>query len=177
MVVQVYILTNSSGGFSFFHTFSNIYCLQTFWWWPLWPVVVVVLPPDVKSWFIRKDPDAGKDWRQEEKGMREDEMVGWHHRFDGHEFEQAPGVDDAQGSLVCCSPWGCKESDTTEWLNWTEVIVTCVRWYFIVALICISLLNIFSCVCLFFGVLYVFMEKYLFKSSTYFLIGSFIFLT
>ena len=70
-------------------------------------------------WLIRKDPDAGKDWRQEEKGTTEDEITRWHHQLDGHEFEQAPGVGDGQGSLVCCSPWGHKESDTTEWLNWT----------------------------------------------------------
>ena len=68
-------------------------------------------PPDGKSQLIGKDSDAGKDWRQEEKGMKEDEMVGWHHQLDGHEFEQAPGVGDGQRSLVCCSPWGCKESD------------------------------------------------------------------
>ena len=66
-------------------------------------------PPDAKIWFIGKDPDAGKDWRQEEKGMAEDEMVGWHHRLNGHAFEQALGVGDGQGSLVCYSPWGCKE--------------------------------------------------------------------
>ena len=77
--------------------------------------------PDAKIWPIWKDPDAWKDWRQEEKGMTEDEMVGWHHQLDWHEFEQAPGVDDGQGSLACCSPWGCKESDMTEWLNWTEL--------------------------------------------------------
>ena len=65
-----------------------------------------------------KDPDAEEDWRQEEKGTTEDERVGWHHWFDGHEFEQAPGVGDGQGSLVCCSPWGRKESDRTEQLNW-----------------------------------------------------------
>ena len=70
-----------------------------------------------KSRLIRKDPDAGKDWGQEEKGTTEGEMVGWHHQFDGHEFEQALGIGDGQGSLVCCSPWGCKESDTTEPLN------------------------------------------------------------
>ena len=74
----------------------------------------------LKNWLIGKDPDAGKDWRQEKKGITEDEMVGWHHRLDGHEFEQAPGVDDGQGSLVCCSPWDLKESDMTEQLNWTE---------------------------------------------------------
>ena len=73
-----------------------------------------------KSRLIRKDPDAGKDWRQEEKGMAEDEVVGWHHQFEGHEFAQALGVGDGQGSLVCCSPRGPKELDTTERLNsWT----------------------------------------------------------
>ena len=76
----------------------------------------ILWPPDEKNWPIGKDPDAGKDWRQE-KGMTEDEMVGWYHWLDGHEFEQALGVGDGQGSLVCCSPWSCKELDTTEWLN------------------------------------------------------------
>ena len=76
-------------------------------------------PPDAKNWLLRKDPDAGKDWRQEEKRMT-DEMVGWHHWLNGHEFEQAPRVGDGQGSLACCSPWDRKESDTTEQLNWTE---------------------------------------------------------
>ena len=66
----------------------------------------ILWPPDAKSWFFRKDPDAGKDWRQEKKGMTEDEMVGWHHWLNGHEFEQAPGLGDGQGSLACCSPWG-----------------------------------------------------------------------
>ena len=75
-----------------------------------------------KKWFIGKDPDAGKDWRQEEKGTTEDEMVEWHHWLDGHEFEQILGVGDGQGGLACCSPWGCKESDTTELLNWTDVL-------------------------------------------------------
>ena len=78
-------------------------------------------PPDVKNWLIGKDPDAGKDWRQEEKGTTEDETVGWHHWLNGHEFEQTPGVGDGQGSLACCNPWGLKESGTTEWLNWTEL--------------------------------------------------------
>ena len=78
--------------------------------------------PDVKNWLIGKDPDAGKDWRQEEKGVTEDEMVGWHHQLEWHEFEQAPGVSDGHGSLACCSPWGRKESETTERLNWTEVL-------------------------------------------------------
>ena len=77
-------------------------------------------PPDPKHW-LRKDPDAGKDeGRQEEKGMTEDEMVGWHHQLDGHESEQAPGVGDGQGGLVCCRSWGRGESDTTERLNWTN---------------------------------------------------------
>ena len=78
---------------------------------------LILWPPDVKSWLIRKDPDAGKDWRQVEKGATEDEMVGWHHRLNGHEFEQALGVGEGQGSLVCCSPWGPKELDTTWLLN------------------------------------------------------------
>ena len=80
----------------------------------------ILWPPDGKSQFIRKDPDAGKDWRQEEKGTTEDKMVWWHHQLNGHEFEQALGVGDGQGSLVCCSPWGRKELDTTERLefNW-----------------------------------------------------------
>ena len=68
---------------------------------------------------LEKDLDSGKDWRWEEKGTTEEEMVGWHHQLNDHEIEQAPGVGDGQGSLVCCSPWGCKESDTTEQLNWT----------------------------------------------------------
>ena len=82
----------------------------------------ILWSPDVKNWLIGKDPDAGKDWRQKEKGSTGDEMVGWHHRLNGHEFEQAPGVGDGQDSLACCSPWGHKETGTTEWLNWTEII-------------------------------------------------------
>ena len=73
--------------------------------------------PDTKNWLIGKDPDAGKDWRQEETGMTEDEMVGWHHWLDGHEFEQAPGDGEGWGSLACCSPWGRKEPDAAEQLN------------------------------------------------------------
>ena len=73
----------------------------------------ILWPLDVKNWLIGKDPDAGKDWRREEKGMTEDEMVVWHHRLDGPEFEEAPGVGDGQGSLACCSLWGCKDSETT----------------------------------------------------------------
>ena len=77
----------------------------------------ILWPPDVKNWLTGKNPDAGKDWRQEEKGTTEDEMARWHHQLDEHEFEQAPGVGDGQESLVCCSPWVLKESDKTEWLN------------------------------------------------------------
>ena len=80
----------------------------------------ILWPPDMKSQLFGKDPDAGKDWRQEEKGTTEDEMVGWHHWLDGHEFEQIPGVGDGQESLACCSPWGLKDSDMTERLNWTD---------------------------------------------------------
>ena len=79
--------------------------------------VPILWPPDAKSQLIRKDPIAGKDWRQEEKGMTEDKMAGWHHSLNGHEFEQALGDGEGQGSLVCCSPWGHKESYMTEWLN------------------------------------------------------------
>ena len=75
-------------------------------------------PPNVKNWLFGKQPDAGKDWRQDEKRTTEDEMVGWHHWLNGCEFEQAPGVGDRQGSLACCSLWGCKKSDKTGWLNW-----------------------------------------------------------
>ena len=78
----------------------------------------ILWPPDVKNWLIWKDPDVGKDWRQEEKGTTEDEMVGWYHCLYGHEFEQALEAGDGQGSLACCSPWGRKESDATERLNW-----------------------------------------------------------
>ena len=85
----------------------------------------ILWPPDVKNWLIGKDPDAGKDWKQEEKGMTENKMVGWHHRLDGHEFGQAPGVGDGQGGLVCFSLRGCKESDTTEQLNWPELKGLC----------------------------------------------------
>ena len=83
----------------------------------------IIWPLDVKCQIIGKDPDVGKDWRQEEKGTTGDEMVGWHHWLDGHEFEQALGVGDGQGSLVCCSPWGHNESDTTEQLNWGELLL------------------------------------------------------
>ena len=80
----------------------------------------ILWPPDTKSWLIWKDPGAGKDWRREEKGTTEDEMVGWYHRLNGHEFGWTLGVGNGQGGLVCCSSWGRKQSDMTEQLNWTE---------------------------------------------------------
>ena len=82
----------------------------------------VLWPPHAKSWLIGKDSDAGRDWGQEEKGMTEDEMAGWHHRLDGHEFEWTPGVGDGQGGLACCNSWGCKVGhDWATELNWTEL--------------------------------------------------------
>ena len=79
----------------------------------------ILWPSDVKNWLTGKDPDAGKDWRQEEKGTTEDEMVGWHHWLNGHGFEWTPGVGDGQGGLACCGSWGCKES--TPLSDWTEL--------------------------------------------------------
>ena len=81
----------------------------------------ILWPPDEKCWLIVKDSDAGRDWGQEEKGMTEDEMAGWHYQLYGHEFGWTPGVGDGQGGLACCNSWGRKESDTTEQLNWTEL--------------------------------------------------------
>ena len=81
------------------------------------PEAPILWPADAKSWQIRKDPDAGKDWGQEEKGMAEYEMVGWGHLLNGHEFEKPPGDSEGQEGLECCSPWGRKELDTTEALN------------------------------------------------------------
>ena len=80
----------------------------------------ILWPPDAKILLIWKDPDAGKDWGQEEEGTTEDEMVRWHHRLNGHGFGWTPGVSAGRGGLACCGSWGHKESDTTEWLNWTE---------------------------------------------------------
>ena len=81
----------------------------------------ILWPLNVKNWLIRKDPDSGKDWRREEKGMTEDEMAGWHHWLSAHEFEWTLGVGDGQGGLACCKSWGCKESDKTEQLNWLNI--------------------------------------------------------
>ena len=88
----------------------------------------ILWPPHAKSWLIRKDPDAGRDWGQEEKGTTEDEMAGWHHRLDGRAFGWTPGVGDGQGGLACCDSWGCKESDTTERLNWTKSEIYFMVW-------------------------------------------------
>ena len=82
----------------------------------------ILWPPDAKNWLIGKDSDAGKDCRQEEKGTTEDEMVGWHHRLDGHDFEWTLVVGDGQGNVMSCTPQSRKESDNTEWLNWTEYV-------------------------------------------------------
>ena len=89
--------------------------------------VPVLRRPDAKNWLIGNDPDAGQDWRQEDKGITEDEMVGWCHWLDGHESEQAPGVGEGQESLAYCSPWGCKELDMTEQLNWVDTSYTKVK--------------------------------------------------
>ena len=80
----------------------------------------IFLLPHAKSWLIGKDSDAGRDWGQEKNEMTENEIAGWHHLLDGCEFEWTPGVGDGQGGLECCNSWGCKELDTTEWLNWAE---------------------------------------------------------
>ena len=90
----------------------------------------ILWPPDTKSWLIQKDPDAGKDWRQEEKGTTEDAMVGWDHQLNGHEFEQAPGIGDGWKGLVCCSQRGSKELDMTERLNWCILKVQCSSFHF-----------------------------------------------
>ena len=82
--------------------------------------VPILWPLDAKNWLIRKDPDVGKRLKAGGEGDNKDEMVGWHHWLSGHEFEQVPGDGDGQGSLACCSPWGCKKSDMTERMNWTK---------------------------------------------------------
>ena len=93
------------------------------------PEVLILWPPDAKNWPTEKDPDAGKDWRWEEKGTTEGEMVAWHHWLDRHEFEQALGVSDGQGSLACCRSW-ITDSDSTERRNWTELNHKCVLNFF-----------------------------------------------
>ena len=81
----------------------------------------ILWPPHEKIWLLGKGPDAGRDWGQEEKGMTEDKMAGWHHQLDAHECGWTPGVGDGQGCLPCCDSWGCKELNTTQWLNWNCV--------------------------------------------------------
>ena len=88
----------------------------------------ILWPPDMKSQLIGKDPNAGKDWRKEETGMAEDEMIGWHHWLNGYEFEQTPGDSEEQGSPVCCRSWGFRESDTTEQLNNKQQKIEEKRW-------------------------------------------------
>ena len=105
----------------------------------------ILWPPHVKIWITGKHPDAVRDWGQEEKGTAKDKMVGWHHRFDGHEFEQAPSVGDGQRSLACCSPWGRKASDMTEWLNWTELNCACLEWHISKAFIIKCLFSTWYC--------------------------------
>ena len=85
--------------------------------------MVVLWPPHVKTWLIGKDSDAGRDWGQEEKGMTEDEIAGWHHWLDGHESQWTPGVGDEQGGLACCNLWGRKESDMTQRLIWSDLMI------------------------------------------------------
>ena len=87
----------------------------------------ILWPPHARGWLIGKDPDDGRDRGQKEKGMTEDEMAGWHHQLEGHEFGWTPGVGDGQGGLACCDSWGHKESDTTEQLNWTEALILAKR--------------------------------------------------
>ena len=88
----------------------------------------VLWSPDAKNWPMGKDPDAGKDCRQEEKGKTEDKMVGWHRQLNGHGFGWTPGVGDGQGGLVCCSPWGCKEWELTKQMNWAELYARTSDW-------------------------------------------------
>ena len=112
---------------------SNQSILQEISWIFIWRTdakaeAPILWPPDAKNWLIGKDPDAGKDWRREEKGTTEDEMVGWHHWLNGHESVQTPGDGEGQGSMVCCSPWGHKELDTTKRLYSNKVSETLAIW-------------------------------------------------
>ena len=102
----------------------------------------ILWPPAAKSWLVRKDSDAGKEWRQEKKGMTEDKMAEWHHWLNGHEFEQASGDREGQGSLACCSPWGHKESDTTDRLNNSNIIYYLLTYYMMSYFYCLLPWNI-----------------------------------
>ena len=119
--MPIYIITSQEPSYlsrKFFFFFSHrtsIRIIQSTDWTDA--EAPVLWPPDEKSWLTGRDPDAEKDWGQEEKKVTEDEKVGWHHRLNGHEFKQTPGDSQAQGSLMCCSPWAHKELDTTERLN------------------------------------------------------------
>ena len=105
----------------------------------------VLWPPHEKIWLIGKDSDAGRDWEQEEKGTTEDEIAGWHHWLNGRESERTPGVGDGQGGLACCNSWGHKESDMTEWLNWTERSLQ-IRFYWLLFELCCHSSND-DCIC------------------------------
>ena len=124
------LISRNNRSFIFYH--NVLFIFKTFILYCSRTVVEAETPilwtPDVKSWLIWKDPDAGKDWGQEEKGTMEDKMVGWHHQLNGHGFGWTPGVGDGQGGLVCCGSGGRKESDMTEWLNWTDCWLT--TWWF-----------------------------------------------
>ena len=102
--------------------------------------------PFLLTWLIGKDSDAGRDWGQEEKGTTEDEMAGWHHWLDGRESQWTPGIGDGQGGLVCCDSWGRKESDTTEQLIWSDLILLTKR---VFCYCCLFLRNVCVCVCVF----------------------------
>ena len=105
----------------------------------------VLWPPDAKSWLIWKDPDAGEDWRQEEKGMTEDEMIGWHHWLNEHGFGWTLGVGDGQGGLACCDSWGRKELDTSERLNWTSRLLCCCCYCCLVSKLCPTVCTPMGC--------------------------------
>ena len=106
----------------------------------------ILWPPHAKSWLIGKDSDARRDWGQEEKGMTEDEMAGWHHRLNGHEFGWTPGVGDGQGGLACCNSWGHKELDTTERLNWTAYSIIYMYYSFFIHSSVYRHLGCFHCI-------------------------------
>ena len=125
---------------------------------------LMLWPPDAKSQLIGKDPDSGKDWKQEEQGMTEDEIVGWHHQLNGHEFDQILRNSERQRSLVCCSPWGCKDSDKTEWLSWTEFLNLYTTW--IEKWVLLIMITIVIIIRYWLSVILSIMKNYLFNCST-----------